>query len=133
MARATESDMDTIIGGLAITRADRRPVARGVVLSLGMLGLAILLVTSVRLAMVIAGTPGGAWLIEFSPLISDDIFVDDRAVARAEWVAGFISDASLVTARTAPCRAQQANAITDVALAALDSAARQCLALVEDA
>lgn len=94
---------------------------------------AVLGVATLRLALVTAATPERLWLVESPPLVPEPGSVDAAAVDRARWVARFVSDPRLRTARLAPCVDARATARGDGDLIALQAATSECLARVEDA
>lgn len=103
-----------------------RIAPRSVVLSLVVFGLAIGLVSTFRLAAVVAATPTAKLFDEPLMLIDPDVVIEWDASARAEAIAERIGDPSLFRARFRSCRTDPDTLEVDfpVCLAAIDDGLR---------
>ena len=92
-----------------------------------------LLAGSLRLALVVAGTPSALWLVEYPSLLPQPGLVSDAEHERAARASDYVADPHLVTALLGPCTDARAEAVASGDFPALQAASRDCVAVIDRA
>ena len=107
-------------------------MARRIVLSLVVIGLAISLAATARLGVVVASTPSSLWLVEYPRLVDFSVPVSPSVEVRAEAVSRYVSDVELFHGRIDDCASVALHASADRDKGPGEQI-RRCLAAIDDA